>query len=370
MALTINYAILHVFDFEGGATSLSQRELDLSVRTTKSYVQRHLRKISASAESRHGTFEQDSPFANELARYRASGDFVGFSLQIADFLYGELRKCGDAEACDLLVADFDAEPEKSPGAGGADSNAGELAPEAAAVAAALAEDAAYEGRGPRCLAVALLPRKQAFVHDIRTEGGLPANDVVRHDALLPNPTQRLESYAVVELDSLKIDFSDKEREIAGSPTLLIPDGLLRCTSGASSKEVIQAVTRIVEDVAQEYGANTAKAVSKAKAIIQEKADESEYLPPWDLGCEVFEDEPRMRERFEEVAREEELPERVSVKKSVATRMGKSHRIRTDTGIEITFPSEYSTNPEFIEFVTEADGSISIELRNIGSIENR
>ena len=78
----------------------------------------------------------------------------------------------------------------------------------------------------------------------------------------------------------------------------------------------------------------------------------------------------MRERFEEAVRSEEIPEQVRVKKSVAARMTKSHRIRTDTGIEITFPSEYSSSPEFIEFINEADGTLSIELKNIGSIENR
>ena len=71
-----------------------------------------------------------------------------------------------------------------------------------------------------------------------------------------------------------------------------------------------------------------------------------------------------------MAREEELPERVHVKKSVAHAANRSHRIRTDTGIEITFPSEYSMNPNFIEFVTQSDGSMSIELKNIGHIENR
>lgn len=372
MAMNIMHAILHVFDFEANASSFSQRELDLSDRVAKSYVQRHLRKMSNSPESKHGSFLQDSAFAGELGRYLDGGcSFIDFSIQIAQFLYGELRKGDGAEGCDLLVADFvaDADPSSAEPSSPASGDLDELDPEAAAVAAALAADA-YEGRGERCFAVALLPRKQAFVHDIRHEAGEASNGIVRNDATLPNPTQRLDSYAVVETRTRSVSFHDKARTIAGSETMLIPDCLLQCSSEASSKEVIEQVTRIVEDVAQEYGANAARAVSKAKAIMAEKSEESEYLPPWDLGREVFEDEPVMRERFEETAREEALPERVTVKRSVANRMAKSHRIRTDTGIEITFPSEYSTNTEFIEFVTESDGSISIELKNIGSIENR
>lgn len=59
-----------------------------------------------------------------------------------------------------------------------------------------------------------------------------------------------------------------------------------------------------------------------------------------------------------------------VEKAVAKRVAKSHKIRTDTGIELTFPVEYGENPEFIEFFSTPDGRIEIALKNIGSIENR
>ena len=59
-----------------------------------------------------------------------------------------------------------------------------------------------------------------------------------------------------------------------------------------------------------------------------------------------------------------------VEKAVAKRVAKSHKIRTDTGIDITFPVEYGQNPDFMEFVSTPNGLISIQLKNIGSIENR
>ena len=74
------------------------------------------------------------------------------------------------------------------------------------------------------------------------------------------------------------------------------------------------------------------ALSKAKAYVSEKADEEEFLAPWEVGAEVFEDEPLQR-RFEEAVAEENLPDRVPVEKKVAQRVAKNHKIRTDTGIE-------------------------------------
>ena len=116
---------------------------------------------------------------------------------------------------------------------------------------------------------------------------------------------------VVDLRSMSVVFCDKPRSISGEERLIIPDGLLQCSSEASSKEVIDTVTRIVEEVADEYGANSAVALSKAKARVSEAADEEEYLAPWDMAADVFEDEP-LQKRFEEAVAEEQLPERIPV----------------------------------------------------------
>ena len=68
--------------------------------------------------------------------------------------------------------------------------------------------------------------------------------------------------------------------------------------------------------------------------------------------------------------EERLPEEVPVRRGAANRMTKTHHIRTDTGIEITFPSEFARKPELIEFQRDGDGSMRIVLKGIAHIESR
>ncbi len=51
-------------------------------------------------------------------------------------------------------------------------------------------------------------------------------------------------------------------------------------------------------------------------------------------------------------------------------MAAKHKIRTDTGIDITFPAEYGKNPDFLEFESNLDGTLSIRIKNVGAIENR
>lgn len=351
----INHAILHVLDFVSCINVFSDGELDLADKNVKRYCTSHAKKALGSIESKKGSFSDDSMFAGEVRSYfRDERDFIDLSIQVAQFLATEFGHMEKPQSCDVLAIDF----EDDAPAPSSDADASEL-------------EAAYEAKGKRYFGIFILESRQAYMHEVGAgaSGGTQV-DLKRHFAILPNPSQKVASYALIEAGSLAVLFADKPREISGEDRLIIPDGLLQCSIGASSKEVLDAVVRIAGEVADEYGANPATALSKAKAaIMSEASEDSEYLAPWDLGSEIFDDEP-LQKRFEEAVAAESVPERVVVEKKAVERVAKNHKIRTDTGIEITFPSEYSTNPDFIEFISEPNGLISIELKNIGSIENR
>lgn len=349
--LKVSQAILHVFDFETGSKYYSEAPLDLENRPTKSYVQRRLRKITASPESNHGEFAEDSGFAGELEHYLMGGaDFQGFSVQIAEWFWGELRRSEELEQVDLLVADF---VDTDVAAVGANSTDAEV-------------DAAFDGpEGKRFFAVVLLPRKQSFVHEI---GG--TNEILRMDTALPNPTAKIDTYVLVDCDSFAIDFHDKDRSIGGQSIQILPDKFLQCSAAASTQEVFSEVSVIVQDVAEEYGLTPAVEVGRAKAAVAQQADRDEVVTPAEIGRVVFEDRPDVQQVFEERVREAKLPEEAPVRRGVANRLAKNHKIKTDTGIEITFPSDLADKPGYLDFATGADGTISITIGNVAHIENK
>ena len=362
----IAHAILHAFDFESGSTSFSQRELDLDARAVKSYVQRHMRKISSSAENRYGEFSAESGFADALRGY-AQGQigFTEISQQVAQYLWEGLRRCDDLEECDLLVCDFtDTQDMKVRAEAAGDGEVAQAFAEAV-------EQADVEDLSRRYFAAVLLPRKQAFIHDLGADAtGAPQNQILRQDSTLPSPTQKVDSYVLVDLGDLSIDFHDKVRTVGTQERQIIPEGLLQCSVQASSREVVEAVEKIVADVAEEAGVNVTEAVAHAKAVVQSSAEVDEAFAPEEVGRRVFEDEPELQERYERVTREKELPEEVPVKRGVANRLAKNHKIKTDTGIEITFPSQYAADSNYIEFTTDSEGFVSILIKNVGKIENK
>lgn len=352
--LRVNRAVLHVFDFTSCVNVFSKEELDLESRLIRSYVAKHARKCLTHLDNKRGEFSADSSFAPELRAYFAGEcGFIDLSIQIAEFIASELGRMSKSESTDLLVVDFEEETKLE---GGSTSDE-EI-------------EASFEGRVNRYFGIFLLESRQAFMHSVGYgDAGEPANTIERHHAILPNASQKISSFAIIDSRTLEVAFQDKKRTIAGEERLLIPEGLLQCSIEASSKEVIDEITEMVEEVAEEYGANTTVALTRAKAYVTEAAEEGRGVAPHELAEEVFEDEP-LRERFVDKAAEENLPERVRVDKKAAERITRKHKIVTDTGITITFPSEYARNPEFIAFASEPDGRISIELRNITQIENR
>lgn len=335
--MKINHAILHVLDFESAVNVFSQCELDLEGnRACRQFVTTHLRRARQSGDNKRATFAEDSAFAGELKNYFfGEREFIDLSQQVAEFISNELARADKAQSTDVLVADFDDDDDV------------------------------------RWFAVMLLTSKQAFMHEVGTQDGNRVANITRHYAILPNPSQKVQSYCVVCASTMEIGYVDKARKIAGEDRMLIPEGLLQCETGVSGKEAIDTVTRVVEEVAEEHGANTAVALAKVKAAVAEKVEDDEELPPWDIVDEVFEDEPVIKDSVRAALTEEKMPERVPVERKQVERAAvRNHKIRTDTGIEISFPAEMGSNSDYIEFVNEPNGLISIELKKISSIENR
>lgn len=334
--MNINHAILHIFDAQSAVTVFSEAELEFDTRAVKSFVTKHLKRSRNAADNHPGSFTQESAFAAELKRYFfGERTFIDLSQQIAEFLCEQLSHAEKPSSADILVADFEDDEET------------------------------------RWFAILIMESRMAFMHEVANDAGTVAAKIARHHAILPAPTQKIASYALVRSRDLAVLYQDKPRTIMGADTQLIVDGLLQCTTGTSAKEVIDTVTRAVAEAAEEHGANAAVALAATKAAMVEQVEVDEELPPWDIVDEVFAEEPALQATVRQKLEEEHVPERVSVERAHAERPSvRSQKIRTDTGIEITFPVEMSKNSEYIAFKNEPNGLISIELRNIGAIESR
>ena len=332
--MIINKAILHILDFNSGMCIISQKELNFADITINEYIEKHLEHIKSDLNQKSGAFSSGSSFFVQLDKYLAQqSSFIEISALIGNTLYEQIAQSENPVPTDLLVVDF-------------------------------------SDNGVRYFALLLLTSKMAYTHQVLTSDGSIHNEIIKHHAILPNTTQKVDFYALIGCDNFAIGFVDKKKIINSQEVYLLPEILLQCTSTSYGKEAIKAVRQIAAEVAEKHGANSAVILSKAKNYLLENAETSTSFSPTELGQEVFAGSQVMQQEFESQIIEAQLPRDVKVEKNLAVKTAKNHKIKTDTGIEITFPAEYFENHDFIEFINNPDGTISIEVKNVGRILNK
>jgi len=332
--MIINKAIVHIFDFASDICVFSQKELDLTEDQIGIFIKKHLKNAFTDSNCKEGTLSSNSSFFSRLNEYNhGKYSFYTFSREIAEEIYTQINASDKKDSMDFLFVDFT-------------ENNNDF------------------------LGLIFWGYKKAYTHQVFHDKESVYNTIIQHQSILPSSTQKLDSFAIVQKSSGNTRFVDKRRYINGRDIYILPDMILQCDSQKSSKELLQSVTRIVTKVAEDHGSNSAILLSKTKNYLFENAEITSKLSPTELCQEVFSNSEEMQSAFLALAREEKIPEEINVDKAFAIKTSKSHRIKTDTGIEVIFPAEYFENHEYIEFINNPNGTISIQLKNIGKILNK
>lgn len=321
-------------DFHSDICVFSQKELEIGDFGTGEFIEKHLTKILEDGAAKEGQFLDYSMFKQTLDRYAEDGiSFTEFSTAAGNLLYDQISQADEPESMDFLVCQFTEENDEY-------------------------------------IALMILSNKIAYTHQVENGEEGPANKIIRYFTLLPNTSQKISCYALISLKTGRIQLCDKKRAICGEEVQVLPDKVLQCTYSQSDRDTVKLIKKITSQVAEEHGANSAVAVSRAKSCIIENAEQNVPFSPSDLCEEVFFDNEVMKTTFKQKAMEADMPAKISVDNEKVVQSIRSHKIKTDTGIEIKIPTEYLENSRYVEFINNPDGTISIQLKNIGKIVNR
>lgn len=331
--IIINNAVLHILDFNSNAMVFSDLPLEIHNEAVETFIIKHLEKSINNTGAFESQFSAHSEMQKTFTNYAAGDiDFISFSTAFAKQIQAALSESDKTGLIDVLAVDFSLDNEKYFGA-------------------------------------LLCENKVGFTHQvIQTNEGL-RNEIINHYAILPNISQKIDTFALVNLSTLAIQYADKKYLINGEDTYLLRDAVLKIDTGVSQKETFKLVNEVTKKVSDEYGGNSAQAVSKVKKIIRDNSETSEYINPLDIGAEIFEESELMQEKYKQEMIAAKAPESVKVKNNFVERIAKKHKIKTDTGVEISIPIDYFEDRDFIEFINNANGTLSIEIKNIGKIVN-
>ena len=329
----IDKAALHILDAATEASLLSAAELPLAGEVGE-YLAAHIERSRKSPDKKAGTFYEDSECKKEIAAYLAGEkDFLAFSRALAESFLRAFSHAAEATKMLLFVLD-------------------------------VKEDERRE-------LVLFLCRSHAGFSPaiVDTAGGLSA-ELNAERALLPSASATMDEFAFVDLSTLAVHVRARRYTIDGNAIFVLPELVLECGQAPSAREALKKASDTAKKVAEAYGGDAVETAAAVKSFVAGELAEKDAVNPFEAGREVFKGNPAMRAEYEKAIEEAGFAAPVEMDRESILKKMKSHKLKTDTGIELTIPTDYFDNTEFVEFRRGEDGTISITLKQIQNIVNR
>lgn len=329
--IRIRSVILHIMDSAAGQPMLSDDVLEMGSELQE-FIKEHIAKIFQGDDSKKCEFHKQESEIYRLLNEYDDENFIPISKDIATHLYGIMNANIDIPAADLFIVRF------------------------------VSDSLEY-------LAILKMNYKAMYTHRSVPENDFVRNELYRFTELLPTESQRLSEACVIRLNDLAIWLIEKKAEINGKKEEYFSELFLKCKAKLSDKRKLLLVQKAIESVNNEAyeEAEVYEPQMKAKAIIHEQLDKNGGFVVEELGDLVFKDREDLRNAYQEkmekynLVKEDILPQSESTTK----RFERQHLI-TDKGIEIKIPMDQYTDGN-AEMITNPDGTISLHIHNIGSI---
>lgn len=333
--IRIRYTIIHILDSMIGTPVLSNSLLDHGSELGD-FLRGHIYRIMTSDEIKRCSFIEEE---SELFRILSAMDpdsFVEASKEIAGLLYEIMNQNIDIPPADLALVVF--EVNSRPG-----------------------------------LALLKLNYKSSYTHLTQyTESG-NSNEIIKQNAILPGDNQKLSEAALIDLEDYSIQLLEKKYEVNGVKSNYFSTLFLKCRGSMSPKAKLAVVTKAVEAVQKDFYDDSEQweVHMEAKSVINQELEENGVLDIPTVVNKIFKEKPELKEAFQEKIEKYHLTEPVvELQNPSTTRKFEKQCLTTDSGIEIKIPMEEYQNKESVEFITNPDGSISVLIKNIGSITSR
>ncbi|MDY3974089.1 nucleoid-associated protein [uncultured Veillonella sp.] len=332
--MQINKAVLQIFDFHSSLAVFSEGELELGEETIQDYISAHVEKAIKDPGLRQGHLNPSSPVGQLISKYRdGEVSIVELGKSLGETIFNFMKQATEPCLMDAIIC------------------------EAAA--------------NHTYICVLLCQAHDGYTHGTMSgESGALSTKLVANRAVLPMPSQKLRSFLAINVEDFSVRLFEPKGEYDGEVTYILADRVLQIGTNPSSRDTVAKVRRIVDKVAKAHEGDGVAELVEVRSMISKNAEVSDTINPEIIVETVFAANPVQKEAAKQALAEQDMLRPLPVNREFAAKVGEKHKIKTDTGIEISFPVEYMKNSEFIEIVTNPDGTLRIELKNISKILNK
>lgn len=330
--IRLRQVIMHILDSSAGQPMLSDDCLDMGSEL-QDFIKEHIAKLTEGDDCKRCEFHKTESEVYGILEEYDDARFVEISKDLANILYSLMNANIDIPAADLFVVRFSCD-------------------------------------SLEYLAILKMNYKAMYTHRSIPENDMVRNEVYRYKELLPTESQRLAEACVIRLNDLAILLIEKKAEINGKKEDYFSEYYLKCSTKLSDKKKLAIVQHTIENInnAAYEEEKVYEPQMKAKAIIHEQLEKNGGFVVEELGDLVFKDREDLRAAYQDKLEEHNLvKEEVLPKAESTVKKYQKQCLVTDTGIEIKIPMDQYENSDNVEFITNDDGTVSLHIKNIGSI---
>lgn len=333
--IRIKSVIVHILDSTIAMPVLSDTALEFESELGD-FLRAHIYRIITSDETKSCSFDKEESTVYQALEDYKEEKFIPCTQKIAGELFEIMNKNIDIPPADLLVVSYEAEQRPS-------------------------------------LALLKMNYKTSYTHLTDSDPWRNANDIIKQKAILPSESQKLSEAVIISLEDFGVKLIEKKYDVNGVKTNYLSSMFLKCKGTLSPKTKIAIVTKAVEDIQKKYynESEQFEVHMETKSIINSELLEQGTLNIPKVVDKIFKEKTEMKQEFEEKLEKYNLTETEVVPQNPnTTKKFEKQFLTTDTGIEIKIPMDQYNNKENVEFITNPDGSISVLIKNIGSITSR
>lgn len=331
-----NKTILHILDNNLQVPILSSKEMSHE-NDIDDFLEKHLSKIVKDSDLKNVLFEPNGNKIYDLCKEinRDQESFVAVSIELANMLFAIMKENPSIPSGDAIFATF-------------------------------------ENNGASYFLLMKLNYRNSYMHYVsNTEEG-NANNLIKQKTTLPNETQKVEECILINLSTFDCKLLEKQYEICGHREYYLSKYFLKCVSELSNSQKVKVLDKAVSKVSKKYFEEEFDKISKFRNCLAEGMEETNSIQVDLVAESVFGDNQEIKKEYLEEVKKlglveniVEIPETNTLNKKYRTQ-----KLKTDSGIEINFPSNVYSNKDLIEFINNPDGTISILIKNINKVINQ
>jgi len=328
----IKSVFLHILDASINLPVLSDTEVDLDGEISE-FLEKHVNKILDDANVKKAQFIGDVNNVRDMCMAVAADAacFADVSRELASMIFDIMLKNVDIVSGDLICCLLTINNE-------------------------------------RHIAILKLNYKTGFTHYVSQMEGGTTNSIIKHKTLLPAEGQKPDEAVLVSLESGEIKLLEKAYEINGAKEFYLSQYFLKCSTDLSDNQKLKIIDKVTKKINKKYYDEDFDKVAKLKNVVSQSIEDNNEVRVEKIAEEMFDTNLSVREEYiQEIQKAGLTEEAIQIPEKIAEKKFKTHKIKTDTGIEINFPLSYYDNSDMIEFSNNPDGSISIIIKNISKI---